>query len=566
MDKAEIEKTRNFIKNNLAQESRITDRFFKEAKRNHLGDDFENYVLRDEFSRDADRIVYTKSFRRLEHKEQVYSNKLGDHYRTRLTHSLEVAQISKSICRNLGLNENLSISIALGHDIGHAPFGHSGERVLDDIMRGNDNLGGKLNFLIDYGGFKHNFNGLKIVEIVEKRNERPGLNLTWQTLDGILKHTDVIKKDKRWDLTRFVRDASKYESIMYYDYFDDESRPEYPFSLTMEGQVAAISDEIAQREHDMDDSLLDGDLYRIEDLAGQINSIIEDIKKDSSIKECSGYDLFRALELELAQLGRIDNHVKWHAMTSTIISYFIIDVSQNSMRNVSEIFNFDEVISVDENNRKHITKNLVYFSQAAEKFFTEIDEFVENRIINSFNVNRYDGKGKYILKKLFKAYYENPRQMPRKELVNLVKNIKKTVDSFPHLKDDDKHFDVDLEELYEIDESNVDIRNLKNILDCVKLNVSVNEFSGILNFAGHILNETDIKYSDFKTKDEGMLNVMLNYCNQHSLDKLEGNDFLMTLKLLNELHYVYMAAICEYISQMTDDFAMKEYRDLYFDH
>ena len=172
MDKAEIEKTRNFIKNNLAQESRITDRFFKEAKRNHLGDDFENYVLRDEFSRDADRIVYTKSFRRLEHKEQVYSNKLGDHYRTRLTHSLEVAQISKSICRNLGLNENLSMSIALGHDIGHAPFGHSGERVLDDIMRGNDDLGGKLNFLIDYGGFKHNFNGLKIVEIVEKRNER----------------------------------------------------------------------------------------------------------------------------------------------------------------------------------------------------------------------------------------------------------------------------------------------------------------------------------------------------------------------------------------------------------
>ena len=224
------------------------------------------------------------------------------------------------------------------------------------------------------------------------------------------------------------------------------------------------------------------------------------------------------------------------------------------------------MISVDENNRKHIIKNLVYFSQAAEKFFTEIDEFVENRIINSFNVNRYDGKGKYILRKLFKAYYENPRQMPRKELVNLVKNIKKTVDSFPHLKDDDKHFDVDLEELYEIDESNVDIRNLKNILDCVKLNVSVNEFSGILNFAGHILNETDIKYSDFKTKDEGMLNVMLNYCNQHSLDKLEGNDFLMTLKLLNELHYVYMAAICEYISQMTDDFAMKEYRDLYFDH
>ena len=562
MDKTEIEKTRNFIKDNLAQESRITDRFFKEAKRHHLGDDFEKYALRDEFSRDADRIVYTKSFSRLEHKEQVYSNKLGDHYRTRLTHSIEVAQIARSICRNLGLNENLSMSIALGHDIGHSPFGHSGEEVLDDIMRGNDDLGGKLNFLIDYGGFKHNFNGLKIVEIVEKRNERAGLNLTWQTLDGILKHTKVIKKDKRWDLTRFVRDASKYESIMYYDYFDEQSRPEYPFALTLEGQATAVSDEIAQREHDLDDSLMDGDLYRVEDLANQINSIIEDIKNESSIEQCSGYDLFKALEFELAQLGRIDNHLKWHAMTSTIISYFIIDVSQNSMKNISAIDDFNDVISIGENNRKYITKHLVYFSQVAEKFFTQIDEFVETRIINSFNVNRYDGKGQYLLRQLFKAYYENPRQMPRKELVSLVKNIKKTMDSFPHLKDENNYFDVDLEEIYEIDESNVDIRNLKNILDCLKLNVSVNEFSGILNFAEPILKESAI---EDKT-NKGILNRMFNYCNQHSIDELEGNDFLMTLKLLNELHYVYMAAICEYISQMTDDFAMKEYRDLYFDH
>ena len=232
------------------------------------------------------------------------------------------------------------------------------------------------------------------------------------------------------------------------------------------------------------------------------------------------------------------------------------------MKNISAIDDFNDVISIGENNRKYITKHLVYFSQVAEKFFTQIDEFVETRIINSFNVNRYDGKGQYLLRQLFKAYYENPRQMPRKELVSLVKNIKKTMDSFPHLKDENNYFDVDLKELYEIDESNVDIRNLKNILDCLKLNVSVNEFSGILNFAEPILKESAI---EDKT-NKGILNRMFNYCNQHSIDELEGNDFLMTLKLLNELHYVYMAAICEYISQMTDDFAMKEYRDLYFDH
>lgn len=194
LDSKEVKTIRKFIKNNIAQKTSHYDRFIPGENPSHLG---EKYVLRDNFSRDADRILYSKAFRRLQHKAQVYSNKEGDHYRTRLTHTLEVTQIAKSISRNLGINIHLTEAIALGHDIGHTPFGHAGEEVLDNIMRGNDDLGGKLNYSIDYGGFKHNFNCLKILEIVEEKHDREGLNLTWQTLDGILKHTSVIKNEKK---------------------------------------------------------------------------------------------------------------------------------------------------------------------------------------------------------------------------------------------------------------------------------------------------------------------------------------------------------------------------------
>ena len=561
MDKTEIESTRKFIKDNLAQKSRLTDRFYKEINRKHLGDDFEKYIYRDEFSRDADRIVYSKAFRRLEHKEQVYSNKLGDHYRTRLTHSLEVAQIARSISRNLGLNEHLAESIALGHDIGHTPFGHPGEAVLDDILRGKDDLGGKLTYCLDYGGFKHNFNGLKIVESIEKRNERTGLNLTWQTLDGILKHTSVIKKNKKWDYSRFVKDSENYKTIVAYDYFDSQSRPQYDFSITMEGQAAAIADEIAQREHDLDDSLIDGDLFTAEKLAGQIRDIAEDIINDDSAKQLQGYELFKAFYDKLSELGKVKNYLQWHSMASIIISYFIVDVSQNTLRNVSSIENIDDVVLAGDDNRRYITKHLVVFSPIGDKFFSTIDEFVETRIINSFIVNRYDEKGKFIVRKLFKAYYENPRQMPRRELITLVKNIKKTLDSFPQLKDANKFFNNDFEDIYDLNENNVDIKNLGNILDCLKLNIFLKESFFDSDCADSILNDMGIE-----DEDDESLNQMLNYCNKHTADELESmdcGDFLMILKGLAELHYVYIDAVSEYIARMTDDYAMKEYCELY---
>ena len=358
-DSKKISEIRKIIKENYAQIPSSNDRFHEE-KSKHLGNEFEKkFSIRDEFSRDADRILYSKAFRRLEHKAQVYSNKKGDHYRTRLTHTLEVTQIARSISRNLCLNEHLAEAIALGHDIGHTPFGHAGEEVLDDIMRGKDDLGGKINFLIDYGGFKHNFNCLKILEIVEKRKEKSGLNLTWQTLDGILKHTRVIKNDKKWDLNRFVRDTSYYEPFIKYDYFDETSEPNYSHPLTLEGQVVAISDEIAQREHDLDDSLRDNDLFRFEDMSKMIKEIINEVKKNINPKT-SGYDLFNTFNEKISNLGKIENRKQWYELTSIIISYFIIDVTENTMQKINES-NLNKIIFNENNNKYECWQKLFDF-------------------------------------------------------------------------------------------------------------------------------------------------------------------------------------------------------------
>lgn len=573
-----IDEVRNLIIENFTQNPSANDRLYDEGPSNHLESKFENYSQRDEFSRDSDRILYSKAFRRLEHKAQVYSNKRGDHYRTRLTHTLEVTQIARSISRNLGLNENLAEAIALGHDIGHTPFGHVGEEVLDNIMRGNDDLGGKLHFLIDYGGFKHNFNSLKILEIVEKRERSVGLNLTWQCLDGILKHTKVIKNSKKWDLNRFVRDSSKYESFISYEYFNIESNPNYEYPLTLEGQVVKISDEIAQREHDLDDSLRDGDLFRYEDIYKEIKSMLNDIKEDIDSNN-PGYELFLDCYGKIFDFDKIENNLQWKKLTSIIISYFIIDITINTMNKISQYRNFDNILLIEENH-KYVIDSIVDFSLIGKKFNDKIEEFVENKIINSFNVNRFDGKGKFILRQLFKAYYENPRQMPRKQLVILIKNIKNVIQKFPTLKNEIKLMSIDLNELYNINENNVDIKNLTVLLDLLKLNInfndgkSKNEDNSDTECIEIIFKEIGFNFDEILKKKydvESFLQVsfkkIFEYCSKTDLLDLEKrgqcSEILIFCKALLEFHYIYLSTICEYISQMTDDYAEKEYRELY---
>ena len=195
------------------------------------------------FQRDRDRIIHSAAFRRLEYKTQVFVNHEGDFFRTRLTHSLEVAQIARSVCRSLRLNEDLAEALALAHDLGHPPFGHAGEDALSEMMA-------------PFGGFDHNVQSLRVVTVLEHRYaEFDGLNLTWETLEGVVKHNGpIIGKLARRPLS--TGSAAAYAK---YDHLDLDTFP------GAEAQVAALADDIAYNNHDIDDGLRAG-LFSIDDL------------------------------------------------------------------------------------------------------------------------------------------------------------------------------------------------------------------------------------------------------------------------------------------------------------
>ncbi|MGP8324091.1 MAG: deoxyguanosinetriphosphate triphosphohydrolase family protein [Methanosarcinaceae archaeon] len=260
----------NELKHDLMQKFKPSDRFIPSIEKQlSIEDDILLTLDRNEFARDGDRILFSRAFRRLQHKAQVFSNESGDHFRTRLTHTLEVSQISRSLARYLQADEYLTEAIAIGHDIGHTPFGHQGERVLDDVMVGEDDLG-LIKCHFDFGGFKHNYNSLRVLDIVQSKFEmHDGLNLSWQVLEGILKHTKVKRRSSRdnkaksWDIGLFISNPSLKDRLYL----------TYNHSVTLEGQIVAIADEIAQRQHDIDDDL------RYTKLRMEVNTVYEDILK-----------------------------------------------------------------------------------------------------------------------------------------------------------------------------------------------------------------------------------------------------------------------------------------------
>jgi dGTPase len=202
----------------------------------------EESAFRTAFQRDRDRIIHSKAFRRLKHKTQVFVYHEGDYYRTRLTHSLEVSQIARSISRFLGLNEDLAEALALAHDFGHPPFGHSGETGLAAVMA-------------PYGGFNHNVHSLRLLTSIEQRYaEFDGLNLTWETLEGIAKHNGPLcRKGEEGDLDPLLRDYLSRNDLEIHTY------------ASAEAQVAALADDIAYNNHDIDDGLRAG-LFTVADL------------------------------------------------------------------------------------------------------------------------------------------------------------------------------------------------------------------------------------------------------------------------------------------------------------
>ena len=221
-------------------------------------------ATRSDFQRDRDRIIHSTAFRRLKHKTQVFIEHEGDHFRTRLTHTIEVAQIARSIARALGIDEDLAEALALAHDLGHTPFGHTGEDALDECMRG-------------YGGFDHNAQALRIVTRLERRYAAfDGLNLTWETLEGLVKHNGPLLLPDGAPVEKYAGSGVPGAILEY----DTVSTLELSLYASAEAQAAAIADDIAYDAHDIDDGLRAG-LFQLDELkeipwfAGALSEINE---------------------------------------------------------------------------------------------------------------------------------------------------------------------------------------------------------------------------------------------------------------------------------------------------
>lgn len=681
----EMKEILEHITENFAQKSSPNDRMLDlDPEISIFGDELEK---RNQFARDRDRIIYSTAFRRLEHKAQVYSHEKGDHYRTRLTHTLEVMQIARGIARNLGLNEDLTEAIALGHDIGHTPFGHAGEEILDKIMRGKEDLGGKIRYNINYGGFKHNFHSLKILDVIEsKYDDEDGLNLTWQVLEGILKHTKIKKNEKNWDYSRFVKNEQFFEPLI-----PSSCNPKNPInsidpeiysilkssligleniisedSLTLEGQIVNIADEIAQRQHDLDDGLRDIDLQlKDNDILDYLTKIIENIideifdeiieKKYSPLEtflvpkkliiptnftlnfninsnshpffpKVSGLKLTEYykkiiledenLDDEFKLLIKLNNRLKsgkrnkckWKNIIRDINSYFIHDVTLNTIKNILEedsLIYSDNLYFRKENNefkiakfniknencllidyksnwnrRTYAMKKFVDFSETGKKLDEKIEQYIENRIINSYNVNRFDGKAKFIITQLFKAYYENPKQMKKSQLNELSKLINYNLENYYDLKFNDgtkvKNIKFDSKD----PEFILNLENVSRLIKLLKLEIKIEDLNPDLKLDLSFLKEIGGSMAEISKSwgyvDQEAFKILIfdeilrkiNIMEKSNIMKEEDKkkrEKILFIKCLIENHYSYLSVICNYIAGMTDNYAKTEYQNLYLE-
>lgn len=338
----------------------------KDMHKTRVNDEIED-VHRTAFQRDRDRIIYSNSFRNLSDKRQILVEHNSEHNRSRLTHTVEVVQVSKTIANAMGLNEDLTEAIALGHDLGHPPFGHTGEALLDLLLNGEDTAEGILTGE-DLGGFKHNYQSLRVVDFIEKKYGYDGLNLTAAVREGILKHTST--RSERYYYPDVNLNALNYDHLM---------------AMTLEGQVAAIADEIAQRTFDLEDALR-ANYIRVEE-ARELK-LIQDVEAKCKIKDF----------LE----SKRDEYI--NLLISGLVRALVSDVIQNTVRRIKD---FCE--------RKNRTNNfdewLVIFSLDVNRKQNELDTFIQKELGNNFQVNRVNKKSEKVIRKLFKAYYTNPLQM-----------------------------------------------------------------------------------------------------------------------------------------------------------
>ena len=331
----------------LAVPLKSKGRFFKEKKTS----------LRTDFQRDRDRIIHSTAFRRLKHKTQVFVNTSGDHFRTRITHSLEVSQIARTLSKFFNLNEDLCETLSLAHDLGHTPFGHAGEEALNNCMK-------------KFGGFDHNIQTIRTILFLENRYyDFKGLNLTLETLDGLLKHNGPIKN------------LNKYNKILGKNYFKNKIK--FSLSPSLEAQIASISDDIAYNSHDLEDGL-NSNLFSLKDLERIpiLNNIILKHKKKAKHFK---------IDLIIRQIIR------------EIINEMVKDIIQTTQKNIKnyKLKNINDV---------YLSKYpIVAFSNKMRRFDIKIKKFLRQKMYYHKKVKLNTNQGKKIIRKLFLSIKKNPK-------------------------------------------------------------------------------------------------------------------------------------------------------------
>jgi dGTPase len=310
----------------------------------------QEHPYRSAYQRDRDRIIHSAAFRRLEYKTQVFVNHEGDYYRTRLTHTIEVAQIARTIAAALGLNADLTEAIALGHDLGHTPFGHSGEDALNALMK-------------DLGGFNHNLQGLRVVDYLEDRYpDFPGLNLTWEVREGIAKHTSAF--DPRVSVRGFSRQLMPL----------------------LEMQVVDIADEIAYDNHDLDDGLTSG------------------LLKESELEELP---LWNAINRRIsAKYAGLSLEKRKYQVIRSLINEQVTDLITATQEGISryKIKSYKDIRRVD--------KKIVTFSKNMVQLRKPMRQFLMSKLYKHYRVIRMSVKAHRFITELYKAYTGNPDQLP----------------------------------------------------------------------------------------------------------------------------------------------------------
>ena len=335
-----------------------------------------NSKYRSPFQRDRDRIIHSASFRRLKHKTQVFVNTEGDHFRTRITHSIEVAQIARSIAKFLNLNEDLAETLSLAHDLGHTPFGHAGENALNECMN-------------EHGGFDHNLQTLRIVMFLENKYFKfNGLNLTIETLEGLLKHNGPVEDFKTVDSLIGLK---SFKNKIKFDKFP-----------SLEAQISAISDDIAYNNHDIQDGI-NANLFKLEELVE--------------------IDFFRNIYKRYKKKINKNNYkIATYQIIRDSIDLMIRDLLSNTQKNLKilKIKSTKDVLKTD--------KLIVSFSNKIQNSEFEIKSFLRKKMYDNKKVLTKNQKGKTIIRKLFKIIKSNPRKFITKE--QLTKNKYRAISDF----------------------------------------------------------------------------------------------------------------------------------------